>query len=309
MGPLGRPARRQPVAPLRSTGERDAEHCHRGGSVAAASKHGSTAEIAAAIARHLTEAGHQVEVRGPEQVRALDGVEAVVLGSAVYAGHRLKEAPELSSRLAPALATRPVWLFSSGPIGDPPSLAEDAVDVATALAATGALDHRTFAGRIDKDRLAFGEHAIVKAPYAAVGDFRDWDAIADWIRSIETMRWTTGKGVSSAARQVPGRAQDASRHGGFGGRSSRVPPAPEEFSGRGEGAGDLACSKYASMGGAGRAWSLPPTFSRWRHSAQVGTRKRSRASARSAPALLSWPSAASRTIPSGRTNRSPHRTP
>ena len=59
-----------------------------------------------------------------------------MLASAVYTGHWLKEAREFSSRLAPVLATRPVWLFSSGPTGDPSSFAQDAVDVATALAAT-----------------------------------------------------------------------------------------------------------------------------------------------------------------------------
>ena len=128
------------------------------------------------------------------KVRAPEGVEAVVLASAVYAGHWLTEAREFSSRLARVLATRPIWLFSSGPTGDPSSFAEDAVDVATVLAATGALDHRTFAGRIDKIRLSFGERAIAKALHAVVGDFSDWDAIADWTRSIETTLWTTGKG-------------------------------------------------------------------------------------------------------------------
>ncbi len=82
-------------------------------------------------------------------------------------------------------------MFSSGPIGNPPSPAHDAVDVATALAATGALDHRTFAGRIDKERLWFGERAIVRALHAAVGDFGDWAAIADWTRSIGTTLWST----------------------------------------------------------------------------------------------------------------------
>jgi len=153
--------------------------------VAAASKHGSTAEIADAIAHQLAAAGHEVDVREPELVRALDGVEVVVLGSAVYAGHWLKEAREFSTRLAPDLATRPVWLFSSGPIGNPATPAEESVDAAVALEATGAREHRTFAGRIDKEKLSFGERAIVRALHAAVGDFRDWDEIAEWTRSIE----------------------------------------------------------------------------------------------------------------------------
>ncbi|RYV52925.1 flavodoxin domain-containing protein [Pengzhenrongella frigida] len=153
--------------------------------VAAASKHGSTAEIAAAIARNLTQAGHDVDVRPPEQVADLEGVDVVVLGSAVYAGHWLKEARDFTARLAPELAVRPVWLFSSGPIGDPLTPAEDAIDAAHALEVTGARDHRTFAGRIDKEKLSFGERALVRALRAAVGDFRDWDEIAAWSRSIE----------------------------------------------------------------------------------------------------------------------------
>jgi hypothetical protein len=45
--------------------------------------------------------------------------DAVVLGSAVYAGHWLKPARALADRCAAALRARPVWLFSSGPVGDP----------------------------------------------------------------------------------------------------------------------------------------------------------------------------------------------
>jgi menaquinone-dependent protoporphyrinogen IX oxidase len=55
-----------------------------------------------------------------EQVREVDGYDAVVLGSAVYAGHWLKPAREPVGRLGTFLADRPVWLFSSGPVGDPP---------------------------------------------------------------------------------------------------------------------------------------------------------------------------------------------
>jgi len=43
----------------------------------------------------------------------------VVLGSAVYLGQWMKPARELAERSAGAIASRPVWLFSSGPIGEP----------------------------------------------------------------------------------------------------------------------------------------------------------------------------------------------
>lgn len=153
-------------------------------SVIVASKHGSTTEIGQAIADRLTSAGHDVDVRAPHEVRDLVGVEAVVLGSAVYAGRWQKEARELVTRLGDELAHRPVWLFSSGPLGDPLKPAEDPVDVAATVEATKAREHRVFAGRIDKDSLSFGEKAIVRAVHATVGDFRDWDEISAWGATI-----------------------------------------------------------------------------------------------------------------------------
>jgi menaquinone-dependent protoporphyrinogen oxidase len=73
-----------------------------------------------------------------EQVTTLAGFDTVVLGSAVYMGHWLAPARDLAERLAREAAGRPVWLFSSGPLGDPPKPAQDAVDVAPLLASTGA---------------------------------------------------------------------------------------------------------------------------------------------------------------------------
>jgi menaquinone-dependent protoporphyrinogen oxidase len=154
--------------------------------VTAASKYGSTTEIAAKIADTLREEGFEAAVVPPEEVDALDGFEAVVLGSAVYAGHWLKPARELVERAGEALAARPVWLFSSGPIGDPPRPTEDPVDVAEVVRATGARDHRVFAGRLEKKRLSFGERAIVVAFRATEGDFRDWDDVAAWAQGIAT---------------------------------------------------------------------------------------------------------------------------
>ncbi|WP_127126765.1 flavodoxin domain-containing protein [Georgenia sp. SYP-B2076] len=153
--------------------------------VTAASRHGSTAEIASRIGQHLADAGWDVDVRTPEDVGDLDGVDAVVLGSAVYAGRWLKAAYDLVERLGPELRARPVWLFSSGPLGDPPVPAEE-TDVSDVAQTAGARGHQVFAGALDKHKLVFAERAIARALHAPLGDFRDWDAIERWAGQISS---------------------------------------------------------------------------------------------------------------------------
>jgi menaquinone-dependent protoporphyrinogen oxidase len=152
--------------------------------VTVASRYGATTEIGRAVADELAARGIEVALLAPDEVGAVDAYDAVVLGSAVYAGHWLKPARELVERAGPALAARPVWLLSSGPVGDPPKPDEDPVDVAALTAATGARDHRVFAGRIVRKRLRFADRAIVAALRAPDGDFRDWNEIRDWAASI-----------------------------------------------------------------------------------------------------------------------------
>jgi menaquinone-dependent protoporphyrinogen oxidase len=152
--------------------------------VTAATKYGATAEIAAAIAEVLDEHGLEATMLPPEQVERVDGYDAAVVGSAVYAGHWLKPARELVERHADALAGRPVYLFSSGPVGDPPKPEEDPVDVADLLATIGAREHRIFAGKLVRKQLSFPERAIVSALRVPEGDFRDWTEIRQWAAGI-----------------------------------------------------------------------------------------------------------------------------
>jgi menaquinone-dependent protoporphyrinogen oxidase len=163
--------------------------------VSTASKYGSTSEIAEEIANTLREAlserrglsgddGVVVDVLPAEEVASVEDYDAVVLGSAVYAGHWLKPARELVERHARALSEKPTWLFSVGPIGDPPKPEEDPVDVAPILEATKAQDHRIFAGKLDKSALGFAEKAVVLALRAPEGDFRDWEDIRRWCIEI-----------------------------------------------------------------------------------------------------------------------------
>ena len=94
--------------------------------VTVASRHGATAEMATALARWLSESAaargcplSAVAVpveRRPDPAR----YDAVVLGSAVYVGRWLQPARHYAAEYASVLRTRPVWLMSSGPIGEPP---------------------------------------------------------------------------------------------------------------------------------------------------------------------------------------------
>lgn len=152
--------------------------------VATASKHGATHEIGDAIAAALESAGIEAFTGRAEDVNALDGVDAVVLGSGVYAGHWLESAKAFVDRFQAELRTLPVWLFSSGPLGDPPAPAGDPVDVSLVREKSGARDHRVFAGRLDQADLGFGERAVIKMVRAPYGDFRDWPDISKWGREI-----------------------------------------------------------------------------------------------------------------------------
>jgi menaquinone-dependent protoporphyrinogen oxidase len=152
--------------------------------VTAASKHGATAGIAQAIGDVLAARGLEVTVAPVEDVPTVDGYDAVVAGSAVYAGHWLKPAIQFVERHADALMGRPVWLFSSGPVGDPPKPEEDPVDAAWVVKQTAAYEHRVFAGMLDRGRLGFAEKAVVTALRAPVGDFRDWDDIRAWAGEV-----------------------------------------------------------------------------------------------------------------------------
>jgi menaquinone-dependent protoporphyrinogen oxidase len=152
--------------------------------VATASRHGATTEIARAIATELASSGLEVEVREPDDELSVERFDGVILGSAVYMGRWLEPARRFAMRNGRRLGTRPTWLFSSGPIGDPPKPDGEPADIGPLIDATAARGHRIFAGRLDRRLLGLGERAIVGAMHVPDRDDRDWTEIRDWARDV-----------------------------------------------------------------------------------------------------------------------------
>lgn len=151
--------------------------------IAFATRHGSTRGIAEAIAEQLEAGGHETTLAEVSTVSSLDPFAVVVLGSGVYMGHWLPQARQFIDRHREALATRPTWLFSSGPLGDQDTADTIELDALTAL--VGAREHRIFTGRLDRSSLGFAERMAVRMVRAPEGDYRNWPAIRDWAARID----------------------------------------------------------------------------------------------------------------------------
>ena len=150
--------------------------------VAFASKLGSTGEIAEALAEELRSAGHHASAHSVREVKGLDGWDAVVLGSAIYAAHWQRDARRFTTRFQAELAARPLWLFSGGPLDARQARADLPITPhgAEITAGLGALAHRTFGGRLAADA-PIDPQVLATHP---IGDFRDWDAIRAYGRQI-----------------------------------------------------------------------------------------------------------------------------
>ena len=155
--------------------------------VAYSSKRGGTAGIAEAIADELDRRGLEVDCRDAGAVRDLDGYDAVVLGSGVYAKRWRGDARRFLRRQRKRLASMPFWIFSSGPIGDPakddPRWTEPPKVVARAEK-LGVREHVVFGGCVPAEPHNLVERSMVENTPPEYRDRRDWEAIRAWAGSI-----------------------------------------------------------------------------------------------------------------------------
>jgi len=160
------------------------------------SRYGATRAIAERLGQDLRATRLEVDVHEATPRLDVTPYDAFVIGSAAYRGSWLKGPTELVARHVDLLAERPVWLFSSGPLGH--ALRDDRgrellettrprqfADFEVALAPQ---DMRVFYGALDPDRLRLGDRLVRMLPAGRrllpAGDFRNWEAIDGWAREI-----------------------------------------------------------------------------------------------------------------------------
>ncbi|WP_393086149.1 flavodoxin domain-containing protein [Streptomyces sp. LN704] len=154
--------------------------------VAYGTTNGSTARIAETIAEVLRQEGVSVEAVPARSVTDVESYDAVVVGGGLYAGRWQKDARRFVRRHGRALAGRPLWFFSSGPLDATASERDipPVPGVQRAMARLDAREHITFGGCLEEGATGFIARKIVSSGKG--GDFRDFGQIEGWAARIGT---------------------------------------------------------------------------------------------------------------------------
>ncbi len=155
--------------------------------VAYASRKGSTAGIAQAIGKELTIEGYTVDVSEMKLITSLAGYNAVVIGAPVYTGKVTGDVAAFVSTNKDELSRVPVAGFVTGiaPVfpktGDVKGFTDQLV---TALSPVRPVAVTMFAGTLDAGKMNLVERSLTTLMKVPTGDFRDWDAIAAWAKTL-----------------------------------------------------------------------------------------------------------------------------
>ncbi|MGE5286143.1 MAG: flavodoxin domain-containing protein [Micromonosporaceae bacterium] len=148
--------------------------------MAYATKHGSTREVAEAVAAALREAGAKVDVRLAGRVRGLAGYDMVVLGAPLYSGRWHRDAGRFLRRNRKQLSGVPVAVFGMGPrTPDADAWSRSRAQLDRALSKRDWLEPASVA--------VFGGVDPPKRQGESRRDLRDWDAIRAWAGQLNGM--------------------------------------------------------------------------------------------------------------------------
>jgi menaquinone-dependent protoporphyrinogen oxidase len=155
-----------------------------------ATKAGSTVEVAAFIGESLSKRGFAVDVKPVSEKPALDGYQAVLMGSAIRMGSWLPEAVDFVRQNQTTLNQLPTSIFTVHMLNtgdDETSRTARQAYTAPVRELLPSVDEVFFKGKLDPKTLSFFDRLIAKAvetPDNPPGDFRDWNLIGGWSQSI-----------------------------------------------------------------------------------------------------------------------------
>ncbi len=156
--------------------------------VAYATRHGSTQEVAEAVAATLRERGLDVELQSAPEVRSLERYQAVVLGTAIYMFRLHKDARRFLARHRATLAERPVAIFALGPFNNEEKEWQGVrAQLDKELAKfpwLAPVAKQVFGGKFDPAKLRFPYNLVPALKRLPVSDIRDWKAIHDWASGV-----------------------------------------------------------------------------------------------------------------------------
>lgn len=161
-----------------------------------ATRSGSTAGVAEAIAKTLSEGGAQVDVLPMQQVKDLAPYQAVVAGSAIQGQKWLPEAMKFLRTHRAELTQKPFAAFMVCITLSMKNADQYRQGVAEWMAPVRALvptvSEGLFAGALDFSKIPFSFNALLmRIPVITglwkIGDHRDWSAIRAWAERIRPM--------------------------------------------------------------------------------------------------------------------------
>lgn len=155
-----------------------------------ATRTGSTVGVAEAIGRTIAEQGCQVDVKPMRENPAVDGYDAVVLGSAINGGAWLPEAMSFLQSNAAALAHVPFAAFCVHAMNggaDEKQTKKRIAYLDKVRQVVKPADEGFFLGKgpDPKDTSFIARWAFKAFGGSGEGDMRDWDEIEAWAREVE----------------------------------------------------------------------------------------------------------------------------
>ena len=158
--------------------------------------HGSTAEVAEAIAEVLRGKGAEVDVMRCRKVKEVASYDAVVVGSPIWVTKWLKPASRFLRRNEEFLSERPTAIFcTSGAAAEEKGKTEVMDSLVPKIRANAPsvqpVAIGNFAGVFSFPKYSFVIRAAIRAiakahgaPTKGIVDYRDWDEIRTWAAEV-----------------------------------------------------------------------------------------------------------------------------